>query len=125
VSEGDPIYATSGSVLFNGNPDRGAIVRGRLGSIYAWQHEFEDRAEVAFFVEPQGEELTLQLFPLEDDQVQVQWGSRELQLDVGEMSGPDCAENLENRRESSEDVIDDDSAVNQTSESSTSLCTPR
>jgi hypothetical protein len=125
VSEGDPIYATNGSVLFNGNPDRGAIVRGRLGSLYSWQHEFEDRAEVAFFVEPRGEELSLQLFPRDDDQVQVQWGSRELQLEVGDMVGPDCAENLEMRREASDDVIEDTSSSHQTSSSTTSLCTPR
>jgi hypothetical protein len=105
VSAGMPLPAADGGVRSDGEPEVGELLRGRLGTIYSYDHEFERADSVALFVEPWGDDaIALQLFPVDGDRVQIHWAGQRLELEVAEMVEVDCQSKLEARRKPSDDV---------------------
>jgi hypothetical protein len=95
LAAGEPVYDGNGEVIFDGNPKIGDVLRGHLGSTYAYTHEFEAAASVALFVETFDDVPALQLFPLQGDRVQLHWAGKLLEVGFTDMTAPDCYDRLE------------------------------
>jgi hypothetical protein len=96
VAAGPLSLANGGTV--DGNSATGAVLRGRLSTIYSYRHEFMAAESVAVLIDAWDEPARFELFPLVGDRVQVQWGPQRLEVELEEMAAPDCAERLEARR---------------------------
>ena len=90
VSAGVPLRRSNGSVLFDGTAEPGEIVRGRLLAYYAYTHSFQINENVAVLVGSFDADLGLQLLPLADDVVQLQWGKRPVEATLAELVSPEC-----------------------------------
>jgi hypothetical protein len=100
VNAGVPLRSSDGSVFFDGTAEPGEMVRGRLLAHYAYTHSFQLHEEVAVFVSSGDSELALQLLPLVDGVVQIQWGKRPVQATLAELISPECPSLLTARYES-------------------------
>jgi hypothetical protein len=99
VATGEPIYGDDGETFFDGDPAVGSTLNGHLQTMYAYTREFEKADAVAVIIGRRGNALALELLPLDDGRVQVQWGGRALEADLEEISAADCREKLPARFE--------------------------
>lgn len=97
VAKGAEIVRADGSVLFDGSAAPGEIVRGRLGSVYAYTHEFRLNEPVVVLVGTFDDDLGLQLLPVEGDVAQVHWSGRRFEAPIEELAAPDCDAKLQAR----------------------------
>ncbi len=102
VSAGVPLRSLDGSVFFDGVAEPGEMVRGRLMAHYAYTHSFQLQEEVAAIVGSGDSDLALQLLPMVDGVVQIQWGKRPVQATLAELVSPECPSLLSARYESDE-----------------------
>ena len=68
----------------------GERLRGRRGSVYAYQHEFHVGERVVALVDSWDTQLSFELMPLDGDRVQVQWAGRAYETSLVELALPDC-----------------------------------
>jgi hypothetical protein len=109
-----PLSVANGGTIDN-NSAVGAVLRGRLSTIYSYRHEFMAAESVAVLIDAWGESARFELFPLAGERVQVQWGPQRLEVELDEMAAPDCAERLEARRTPQSDVVVNGSGSTPTS----------
>lgn len=107
VAAGDPIVDTEGRVLFSGEVAPGEVLRGKLGTIYAWSHEFAIDEPVAVLPGTWGDLLEFQLMPMRGDRVIVQWTSETVESTLEELAASDCSLRLRSRVELDSDVRTD------------------
>jgi hypothetical protein len=104
VKASDPILDTEGGVIFSGDVEPGETLRGRLGTMYAWSHEFAIGEPVAALAVSWGDELEFQLMPMSGDRVIVQWTSETFESTLEELAAADCSRRLSSRVDLDSDV---------------------
>jgi len=104
VKAGEPILDAEGDVVFSGEVAPGEVLRGKLGTTYAWSHEFVIDAAVAVLAGTWGDELEFQLMPMSGDRVIVQWTSETFESTLEELAAGDCSQRLSSRVELDSDV---------------------
>src|SRR4051794_22624195 len=95
IATGAPLSDVHGDMLFDGNPEVGSVVRGHLGSIYAFTHDFSAAEPVAVLVGADRDDLAFQLFPLEGERAQIHWAGKWLKAGFDDMTASDCPDRLE------------------------------
>jgi len=95
VSTGSGVLDGDGQVLFSGQAEVGDVVVGKLGTVYAYTHDFSDGESVVIAPGAFGDVLELQLMPGGSGEVEVHWGRRFGRLPVEDLVGADCVEQLE------------------------------
>lgn len=94
----------------------GELVRARAGTVYAWKRTFGIGDSIAATAQPAAARIVdgslsrsgltwVQLFPVKDDRVQIQWGRVMLSAELDELTAPNCGEVLTKRREASDDFV--------------------
>lgn len=104
VKAGAPILDSEGDVVFGGDVEPGEVLRGKLGTIYAWSHEFAIDEPVAVLPGTWGSLLEFQLMPMTGDRVIVQWTSATFESRLEELAAEDCAERLSSSVDLESDV---------------------
>lgn len=115
VRDGSPVSDQSGRELFDGAPEVGVSLRGYLATVYAYKHEFQVGESVALFVYGRYDQLALELFPFEDERVEVLWGRQSFSLALEELSADACSSELLARRVPERDTPSNTSGTFQTS----------
>jgi hypothetical protein len=104
VKAGAPILGAEGEVVFSGEVEPGDMLRGKLGTVYAWSHEFAIGEPVAVLAGTWGDLLEFQLMPMTGDRVIVQWTSETFESSLEELASEDCSERLSSRVDLASDV---------------------
>lgn len=90
AKDGVPVTNAEGRELFSGNANPGDALRGKLGQIYSYSHSFEEGDTVAALPILWGDHLELQLMPLDDEEVEVQWGAAQFRTALDDLASPTC-----------------------------------
>lgn len=104
VKAGYPLTNDDGTEIFSGEVQPGEVLRGRLGSVYSWSHEFSSGESVAVLPGPWQELLSFELMPMQGERVIVQWTSARFESTLEELAAEDCSERLAGRVELDSDV---------------------
>jgi hypothetical protein len=79
-----------GTVLLDANVTPGQVVRGRLGQTYSYTHDFELGEAVAALPEAWSTMLNLQLMPVRESMIQVQWARSQFLVLPGVLTSAEC-----------------------------------
>ena len=74
--------------------DAGAKLRGYASVIYAWKHTFASGEEVAAIVGSRGDQVALELLQRNGERVTLQWGLKQFDVSLDELTADDCGQKL-------------------------------
>lgn len=95
IGDWQPVTANDGAIILDGSVRPGDVVRGRLGRVYSYDHEFHIGDSVACLGTNWDGILNLEMMPIEDDRVRIVRGPREFEASLEDLAAPDCESRLQ------------------------------
>jgi hypothetical protein len=91
TSGAQSVTSPAGALLLGANVSPGQVVRGRLGQVYSYAHDFALGDPVAALAGSWGDMLNLELLPRQDSTVRVQWAGRQFETSLSTLTSDECS----------------------------------